>query len=199
MFTGLIDDIGEIIESNETGAGKTLRIATAYDLSSLKTGSSIACAGVCLTVTEQGNKNDRRWFTVEVSPETLQKTTLGSWKAGRRINLERALKIGDAIGGHFVTGHVDAIVRIISRNSEGDYIRFIFSAPAVLSRFIAKKGSVTLDGVSLTVNGVSDDGFDVMLIPHTLSKTTFAEREEGDMVNIEVDMLARYIARLQGF
>ncbi len=196
MFTGLIDDIGELTEVREGNAGKTLRIATNYRDDCLKIGASIACAGACLTVTAQGNDKKRRWFTAEVSSETLAKTSLGSWKTGTRLNLERALRMGDPFGGHLVTGHIDGVAQILSRRNEGGYAHFSFRAPEALARFVAAKGSVALDGVSLTVNEVKGAEFDVMLIPHTLSATSFGLRQAGDEVNFEVDLIARYVGRL---
>lgn len=196
MFTGLIDDVGELLELRDGGAGKTLRIATQYDLASLKTGASIACAGICLTVIEQGEEKDWRWFTVQVSTETLAKTTLGKWKKGQRIDLERALKLGDPFGGHLVTGHIDGVARILTRKEEGECVRFTLRAPEQLAQFIAQKGSVTLDGVSLTVNYVNGAEFGITLIPHSLKMTSFGAKQAGDEVNLEVDLIARYLARL---
>jgi riboflavin synthase len=196
MFTGLIDDLGELVELRSTNAGKITRIATSYDLNTLKKGASIACSGVCLTVMSQGEEGTRRWFMAEVSPETLAKTTLGSWKTGIAINLERSLRMGDAFDGHFVTAHTDGVACITLRENAGDYTRFILRAPKNLAHFVALKGSVALDGVSLTVNKVEGEEFDIMLIPHTLNVTTFKTKKVGDKVNFEVDLIARYLARL---
>jgi riboflavin synthase len=173
-----------------------LRIATTYDMDSVVLGASIACSGACLTVVAKGKDGGRGWFDVEASVETLAKTTMGDWRPGTRINLERALRIGDELGGHIVTGHVDGVARLVSREEVGGMARLGFEAPAGLAKFIAQKGSVTLDGTSLTVNGVEGARFDVMLIPHTLSVTTWGAAGEGDRVNLEVDLMARYAARL---
>lgn len=193
-----------------------LRIGTIYEPAGIALGASIACGGACLTVVERGGgimaaipadaepgspldktrPVGRGWFDVEASVETLDKTTLGSWTVGTRINLERALKIGDELGGHIVTGHVDGIATLVARDDVADMARLTFEAPHALSRFIAEKGSVTLDGTSLTVNTVDGDRFSVMLIPHTLTVTTWGDRKPGDRINLEVDTMARYAARL---
>jgi riboflavin synthase len=196
MFTGIITDIGEVAAVAALESGIRLRVATGYDPDGIAIGASIACAGACLTVVERGRTSDRAWFEVDVSVETLAKTTLGDWRAGTRINLERALRIGDELGGHMVTGHVDGVATIVARDDLPGMARLFFDAPADLARFIAKKGSVTLDGTSLTVNGVAGSRFDVMLIPHTLSVTTWGAIAVGNRVNLEVDMMARYVARL---
>ena len=196
MFTGLIGDIGELIAAETGDAGKTLRISTSYPLSDLKPGVSIACAGICLTVTAQGSDDKRNWFCVEASPETLVCTTLGSWSAGDKINLERPLKLGDALGGHIVTGHVAGTAQIASRIETDAFTRFVFEMPQNAACCIAAKGSIALDGTSLTVNGVQGKEFDVMLIPHTLRVTTWAARQAGDRVNLEADVMARYAARI---
>jgi riboflavin synthase len=196
MFTGIISDVGEVAAITPRASGVRLRIATAYDPGGIALGASIACAGACLTVVERGSAAGRGWFDVEASVETLEKTTLGDWRAGSRINLERALRIGDELGGHIVTGHVDGVAVLARREDIGGMARLTFDAPPDLARFIAQKGSVTLDGTSLTVNGVVNARFDVMLIPHTLAVTTWGEAREGDRVNLEVDMMARYVARL---
>ena len=172
------------------------RIATAYDPDTIALGASIACSGPCLTVVERGTKGNRGYFDVEVSPETLARTTLGAWRPGTRVNLERSLKIGDELGGHLVSGHIDGVAKVEARRDEGDMAHFTFGAPPELARFIAEKGSISLDGTSFTVNGVDGSRFDVMIIPHTLASTTWGERRVGDSVNLEVDMLARYVARL---
>jgi riboflavin synthase len=196
MFTGIITDVGVVAAVTPRASGARLRIATAYDPDSIAIGASIACAGACLTVIERGRDGDRNWFDIEASVETLAKTTLGDWRSGSRINLERALRIGDELGGHIVTGHVDGVALLAGREDIDGMARLTFDAPPYLARFIAQKGSVTLDGTSLTVNGVVGARFDVMLIPHTLAVTTWGEAREGDRVNLEVDMMARYVARL---
>ncbi len=192
MFTGIVSDVGRL-RAVEGENERRFVIETGYDTGAIAIGASIACAGVCLTVVETGDD----WFAVDVSPETLARTTLGDWRAGRRINLERALRVGDELGGHLVLGHVDGIAHVVEREPAGaETWRFAFAAPAPLARFIAEKGSVALDGVSLTVNRVSGERFEVMLIPHTLAVTTLGALEAGDAVNLEVDVLARYVARL---
>ncbi|MGR3466522.1 MAG: riboflavin synthase [Shimia sp.] len=191
MFTGIVTDIGTIREV-ETRGDTRLRIATGYDTAGIALGASIACSGVCLTAIETGPD----WFDVEASAETLSKTTLGTWREGTRVNLERALKVGDELGGHIVSGHVDGTARITGLAEEGDSIRLTFEAPAALARFIAPKGSVALDGTSLTVNDVEGASFGVNLIPHTRAVTTWGDRAMGDDVNLEIDTLARYVARL---
>jgi riboflavin synthase len=197
MFTGIVTDIGEIARIEPRATGVRLRIATAYDPDGIDLGASIACSGACLTVVERGRTGDRGWFDVEASVETLDKTTLSAWTVGTRINLERALRIGDELGGHIVTGHVDGVATLIAREDVADMRRLVFRVPHDLARFIAEKGSVTLDGTSLTVNSVAGDDFSVMLIPHTLSVTTWGDRAAGDRVNLEIDMMARYVARLR--
>jgi len=199
MFTGIVTDVGEIVGVEARG-DTAFTIACAYDPVSIAVGASIACAGVCLTVLERTRLADGRGaFTVETSAETLTKTTLGDWRAGTLINLERALKLGDELGGHMVSGHVDGVGVIESIRPEGASQRFSFAAPAELARFVAAKGSVALDGTSLTVNEVADNRFGVNLISHTLGATTWGRARAGDRVNIEIDMLARYVARLQEF
>lgn len=192
MFTGLISDIGTLRSLHQAG-DLTARIGTGYDMSGVDIGASIACDGVCLTVTATGAD----WFDVTISGETLSKTTLGSWAPGHRINLERALRVGDELGGHIVSGHVDGTAAVLSVRDEGDSTRFTFRAPAALARFIAQKGSVALNGTSLTVNEVAGDTFGINMIPHTRSVTTWAGLRVGDHVNLEVDTMARYVARLQ--
>jgi len=197
MFTGIVTDVGEVLGVAPRAAGVRLRIGTAYAVEGIALGASIACAGVCLTAVETGREaSGRGWFDVEASTETLAKTTLGGWRAGTRVNLERALRMGDELGGHLVTGHVDGVAQIVARDDEADMARLTFRAPAHLARFIAPKGSVALDGTSLTVNDVAGDTFSVMLIPHTLTVTTWGGRHEGDGANLEVDTMARYVARL---
>jgi riboflavin synthase len=197
MFTGIVTDVGTIVKRKTLSRGARFRIATAYDPASIALGASIACAGVCLTVVALPQKpgNDR-WFEVEAWEEALRLTTAGSWREGSRLNLERALKMGDELGGHLVTGHVDGMAEILVREGEGGAVRFTFAAPPDLACLIAPKGSVALDGTSLTVNHVEDNRFDVLLIRHSLAVTTWGERQTGDRVNLEVDMMARYAARL---
>ncbi len=196
MFTGIVTDVGEVAAVTPRDTGVRLRIATAYDPDTIELGASIACSGPCLTVVQRGRQGNRGFFDVEASPETLARTTMGGWRAGSRINLERAMKLGDELGGHLVSGHVDGLATIVERRDAGDMSFFAFEAPPELARFIAAKGSVCLDGTSLTVNGAAGRRFDVMIIPHTLKMTTWGERAEGDSVNLEIDMLARYVARL---
>lgn len=196
MFTGIITDVGEVLSAMPLAAGMRFRIGTAYDPDTIAIGASIACGGPCLTAVERGLLGNRGTFDIEASTETLARTTLGSWVGGTRMNLERSLRVGDELGGHIVTGHVDGVAKIAERRDEGGMARFVFEAPDHLARFIAKKGSVCLDGTSLTVNGVNGSLFDMMIIPHTLAVTTWGERQTGDSVNLEVDTLARYVARL---
>ncbi|MBK43866.1 MAG: riboflavin synthase [Roseovarius sp.] len=191
MFTGIITDIGRVVSVERRGDMRA-RIGTGYDTARIDIGASIACDGVCLTVVTLGPD----WFAVDVSAETLSKTTLGGWTEGRRVNLERALRVGDELGGHIVSGHVDGVAEVIGRREEGGSTRLTFRAPGALARFIAPKGSVALNGTSLTVNEVSGETFGVNLIPHTQAATTWGEVAEGDRVNLEIDTLARYVARL---
>lgn len=196
MFTGIITDIGTI-ESIEPRGDTQFTISSGYDASGIALGASICCSGCCLTVTSVvADADGGSRFTVDVSAESLSKTTLGGWREGTRINLERALKAGDELGGHIVSGHVDGVAEIVSLQDEGDSRRFEFRAPEELARFIASKGSVCLDGTSLTVNEVDAVNFGVNLIPHTLSVTSWGSAQVGDKVNLEIDMLARYVARL---
>jgi len=198
MFTGIVTDLGTV-RRVVRGAGREARfeILSAYDPASIAIGASIAHNGVCLTVVETGrDETGRGWHAVEVSGETLSKTTLGGWETGARVNLERALKMGDEMGGHVVSGHVDGVARIDSILPDGQSLRFVFETPATLARFVAPKGSVALDGVSLTVNEVDGPRFGVNIIPHTQAVTTFGTYRPGDSVNLEIDMLARYVARL---
>ena len=190
MFTGIITDLGRV---RAVGRGKETRfeIATSYDTASIAAGASIACSGPCLTVIDRGEG----WFAVEASAETLSRTTLGAWRQGVAVNLERSLKLGDELGGHLVFGHVDGTVTLARQTASGDSVVFDFEAPASLSAYLAPKGSVTLDGVSLTVNAVEADAFSVNIIPHTLRNTTFGAAKTGDRLNLEIDMLARYVAR----
>ncbi|HAD24382.1 MAG TPA: riboflavin synthase [Alphaproteobacteria bacterium] len=196
MFTGIITDVG-VLRLREQRGDTRFVIDTAYDVARIDIGASIACSGVCLTVVDKGNEAGQNWFAVDASAETLARTNLGDWQQGRRINLERALKIGDELGGHIVSGHVDGIAVIEDIRPEGSSLRYSFQAPAELRGFIAEKGSVALDGASLTVNEVSDARFGVNIIPHTQSETTFGTMKIGDRVNLEVDTLARYVARLK--
>lgn len=199
MFTGIVTDIGEVVRVEKRGDTR-FTIATAYAPESIAVGASIACSGCCLTAIEMSkSKVGRGTFMVEASAETLSKTTLKNWKTGTRINLERALKMGDELGGHMVSGHVDGAGEIISITPEGDSKRFCFKAPDDIARFIAQKGSVTLDGTSFTVNEVEGNQFGVNIIPHTQAVTTWGHARAGDAVNIEIDMLARYVARLAEF
>jgi riboflavin synthase len=200
MFTGIVSDVGQVrqVVAASTGRDTRLVIATAYDTAGVAIGASIACSGCCLTVVEKGPG----WFAADASAETLACTTLGTWKTGAAVNLERALKAGDELGGHLVSGHVDGIGAVAGRRSEGGSLRLDFDVPRELGRFIAPKGSVAVDGVSLTVNDVTDRGemtrFGVNLIPHTQEVTTLGRLQVGDRVNVEVDVMARYVARLNG-
>ena len=196
MFTGLVSDIGEILSVEPRGDLRRLRIACAYDYETIALGASIACSGVCMTVVDMGNDGSRNWYEVDAAAETLAKTSVGLWTGGRRINLERALKIGDELGGHIVTGHVDGVARVLARKDFDGMAHFEIEAAHDLAKFIAAKGSVALDGTSLTVNEVSGDRFTILLIPHTLAVTTWGERGQGDPLNLEVDLMARYAARL---
>jgi riboflavin synthase len=197
MFTGIVTDIGEVVAVEPRAQGLVrLKIACGYDADTIDVGASIACSGVCLTVVAHGKEGARAWFAVDAAAETLRVTTVGRWQKGTRINLERALKLGDELGGHVVAGHADGLASVIARADLTDMARFTFRAPAQLSRFIATKGSVALDGVSLTVNEVAGDSFSVLIIPHTLTVTTLGRLGAGDAVNLEVDLMARYAARL---
>lgn len=197
MFTGIVTDVGEVVAVKPRADNlHRLKIACAYDRASIVDGASIACSGICLTVVGAGEDDGRTWFAVDAAAETLAVTTAGRWRHGTRINLERALKIGDELGGHIVTGHVDGLAELIAREDLPDMARLAFRAPPQLSRFIAVKGSVALDGISLTVNEVADHTFSVLIIPHTLKVTTIGALKPGDLVNLEVDLMARYAARL---
>jgi riboflavin synthase len=198
MFTGIVTDLGTLVSVEDTGGSRRFAIACASDPASIALGASICCDGVCLTATSVAPEGKGARFTVDVSPETLARTTLGRWSAGDRINLERSLRIGDELGGHIVTGHVDGVAEIVGRDDQAAYAAFRVRAPSALSRFVAEKGSVALDGTSLTVNAVEGDEFGLMLIPHTLAVTGWGETMVGDLVNIEVDLMARYAARLAG-
>jgi riboflavin synthase len=195
MFTGIVTDMGEVTAVERRGDLRA-RIATAYDAAGLAIGASVACDGVCLTVVDRGTEEGRTWFDVDVSAETLSKTTLDAWAVGRRVNLERALRVGDELGGHIVSGHVDGLARIVDIRDEGDSTRMTFEVPAELARFIAPKGSVALNGTSLTVNEVDGARFGINFIPHTKASTTWGVAAVGDRVNLEIDTLARYVARL---
>ena len=192
MFTGIVTDLGTVLDSTQGAAAVRFRIGTAYDTKTIAQGASISCNGCCLTVVETGSD----WFAVDVSRETLDHTTLGDWIAGRRVNLERALKAGDELGGHIVSGHVDAVATIESVTPEEGSQRFVVAAPESLMRYVAPKGSVTLDGVSLTVNEVKGNTFGVNIIPHTQAVTSFGAVSAGSRVNMEIDVIARYVARV---
>ena len=196
MFTGLVSDVGQIVSVTQKGELRRIRIACSYEPEGILLGASIACSGPCLTAVEIGVDEGRTYFEVDAAAETLARTTVGSWKPGRRVNLERSLKIGDELGGHIVTGHVDGIARIVERRDFDGMAHFDIEAPASIARFIAEKGSVCLDGTSLTVNSVAGSVFSILLIPHTLAVTTWGDRQTGDEMNIEVDLMARYAARL---
>lgn len=193
MFTGIVTDIGRVRSVRQTDRDRRYEIETAWDTAGIDLGASISHAGCCLTVTEKGP----RWFAVEVSGETLSKTTLGDWREGDPVNLERAAKLGDELGGHIVSGHVDGLGRVVSVTPEGGSHRIDIEAPAPLHRYIAAKGSITVDGVSLTVNAVEGQVFGLNIIPHTWDATTLGGLKPGDVVNLEIDMLARYLARWQ--
>jgi riboflavin synthase len=191
MFTGIITDLGSVRAIDRRGEVR-FEFTSSYDMSSVDIGASIACNGVCLTVIETGAD----WFAVQASAETLSMTTLGAWEAGRPVNFERALKVGDELGGHIVSGHVDGVATVVDIQPDGESKRYTFQAPDALKKYVAPKGSVAIDGVSLTVNEVEDGRFGINIIPHTQSVTTFGSLKAGDLVNMEIDMLARYVARL---
>lgn len=194
MFTGLVSDVGEVRKVEKRGDTHFV-IATHYDVDGIDIGGSIACSGICLTVTGKGSGDDG-WFAVSASAETASKTTIGEWAPGRRVNLERPLKLGDELGGHIVAGHVDGVARIMEIRAEGESRRMTLEIPAPLSRYVAPKGSVALDGVSLTANEVDGPRFSINVIPHTLSVTTLGDVAVGSRLNFEADLLARYVARL---
>jgi riboflavin synthase len=202
MFTGLVSDVGEVRSVHpRVNNLHRITIFCRYPRADIAQGASIACSGVCLTVVDTGEEDDRTWFAVDAADETLRVTSVGRWRHGSRVNLERALKLGDELGGHLVAGHVDGLASVVAREDMTDNVsvamaRFRLRAPHELARFIAPKGSVTLDGVSLTVNAVEGDAFSVLIIPHTLQVTTFGALREGDDVNLEIDTMARYAARL---
>ncbi|MFC7379496.1 riboflavin synthase [Brevundimonas sp. GCM10030266] len=193
MFTGIVTDIGRVRKVEQTARDRRYEVETVWDTSGIDLGASISHAGCCLTVTEKGPG----WFAVEVSGETLSKTNLGDWTEGHRVNLERAAKLGDELGGHIVSGHVDGLGKVVSITPDGGSHRIEIEAPAPLHRFIAPKGSITVDGVSLTVNAVDGQVFGLNIIPHTWEATTLGGLKVGDVVNLEIDMLARYLARWQ--
>lgn len=195
MFTGIITDIGTVEKVEDLPAGKRFTIKTKYDVPSIDMGASIAHDGVCLTVVEKGADT----YAVEAWEEALRLTTAGEWQVGHRLNLERALKVGDELGGHIVSGHVDGKAQVIAVKAEGDATRYTIEAPEALARFIAPKGSIALNGTSLTVNGVSGTEFDVLLIKHSQEVTTWGDAKQGDWMNIEIDTMARYAARLAEF
>lgn len=195
MFTGIITDIGTVLELEKRGDLRA-RIGCAYDVDGIEIGASIACDGVCLTVVALGT-DPQNWFDVEISAESVSKTNIGAWQTGKKLNLERALKLGDELGGHIVSGHVDGVAQITAMVDEGDSTRIRFEAPEALAKFIAPKGSVALNGTSLTVNEVEGTSFGINVIPHTQEVTTWGGVAVGDKVNLEIDTLARYVARLQ--
>ena len=197
MFTGIITDIGGVLELEQRGDLRA-RIGTSYDVDGIDLGASIACNGVCLTVIALG-RDPQNWFDVEISAETVGATNVGAWTEGLRINLERALKVGDELGGHIVSGHVDGVAHVVDIRDEGDSTRVTFRAPEELAKFIAPKGSVALNGTSLTVNEVSGADFGINFIPHTKSETTWGDVAVGDAINLEIDTMARYVARLREY
>jgi len=197
VFTGIINDLGDILDVNERADGlRRLTIGCNYDPATIDIGASVACSGPCLTVVERGRHGNRTFFAVDVAAETLRVTTAGTWQRGTKLNLERSLRLGDELGGHLVSGHVDGIAELATREDLPDMARLSLRVPSALSRFIAPKGSVALDGVSLTVNEVKDATFSVLIIPHTLKVTTFGQLRPGAQLNLEVDQMARYAARL---
>jgi riboflavin synthase len=199
VFTGIVTDVGTVAAVAERDGVRRLSIESAYDPDTIAVGASIACAGVCLTVVSCAKRpSGGSVFVVDLAPETLRVTTAGDWQAGAHINLERSLRVGDELGGHLVSGHIDGLATVVAREELGEATHFAFAAPESLARFIAPKGSVALDGTSLTVNGVSGNRFDCVLIPHTLRVTTWSSRRVGDKVHLEVDQIARYVARLIG-
>jgi riboflavin synthase len=197
MFSGIVTALGEILEVDEKSDGlRGIVVASDYDPDSIAVGASIACSGICLTVVDRGGRGNRPFFAVDAAAETLRLTTAGHWRRGTRINLERSLRLGDEMGGHLVSGHVDGIAELVTRDDFLDSASFTLRVPTALSRFIAVKGSVALDGVSLTVNKVDSDMFSVLIIPHTLQVTTLGKLDAGARLNLEVDQMARYVARL---
>lgn len=198
MFTGLVTDVGEVASIAPRGDLKRIRISCAYPAETIALGGSIACGGPCLTIVAKGVGGERSWFEVDVAAETLARTNARSWQVGTRLNLERSLKLGDELGGHIVTGHIDGVAKLVAIEAFDGMKRFLIEAPAQLARFIAEKGSVALDGTSLTVNEVKGNRFSILLIPHTLAVTSWDVRRVDDTVNLEVDLMARYAARLIG-
>ncbi len=197
MFTGIVSDLGEILEIIEKAEGlRRITVGCTYNPDSIDIGASIACSGICLTAVERGLTGNRSWFAVDAAAETLRLTTAGHWRRGTKINLERSLRLGDELGGHMVSGHIDGIAEVVSRDDFLDSAGFQLRVPAALSRFIAPKGSVAIDGISLTVNEVKGDTFSVLIIPHTLQVTTIGAVQPGARLNVEVDQMARYAARL---
>ena len=197
MFTGIVTDIGKVLELEQRGDLRA-RIGTSYDIDGIDIGASIACNGCCLTVIALG-RDPQNWFDVEISAESVGLTNIGDWRQGSRLNLERALKVGDELGGHIVSGHVDGVAEVIAMKDEGDSTRVTFRAPEALAKFIAPKGSVALNGTSLTVNEVEGATFGINFIPHTKQATTWGEVKVGDRINLEIDTMARYVARLREY
>jgi len=197
MFTGIVTDVGRVLAVDKRGDLRA-RIGTTYDVDGIDIGASIACEGVCLTVVALG-RDPQPWFDVDISAETVNATNVGAWTVGKRLNLERALKVGDELGGHIVSGHVDGVAEVVEMRDEGDSTRFTFRAPEAFAKFIAPKGSVALNGTSLTVNAVDGRDFGVNIIPHTKAVTTWGETRVGDRINLEVDTMARYVARLRDY
>ncbi|MEH6653994.1 riboflavin synthase [Loktanella salsilacus] len=197
MFTGIVTDMGRILELEQRGDLRA-RIGTGYDVDGIDIGASIACEGVCLTVVALG-REPQNWFDVEISAETVGATNVGAWTVGQTLNLERALKVGDELGGHIVSGHIDGVAEVVGVQDEGDSTRFTFRAPEAFAKFIAPKGSIALNGTSLTVNAVDGRDFGVNIIPHTKSVTTWGATKVGDAINLEVDTMARYVARLREY
>ena len=197
MFTGIVTDVGYVMALERRGDLRA-RIATDYDIAGIEIGASIASDGVCLTVVDKGT-DPLGWYDVDISAETVNLTNIDNWVVGKRVNLERALKVGDELGGHIVSGHVDGLAEIVAMTDEGDSTRVTLSAPTALARFIAPKGSVALNGTSLTVNEVDGEQFGINFIPHTKSVTTWGDAKVGDKINLEVDTMARYVARLQDY
>jgi riboflavin synthase len=195
MFTGIVTDIGKVLELDQKGDLRA-RIGTGYDVAGIDIGASIACDGVCLTVIALGS-SPQNWFDVQISSESVNKTNISGWELGKRLNLERALKVGDELGGHIVSGHVDGVAEVVGLRPEGDSVRVTFRAPHALAGFIAPKGSVALNGTSLTVNEVDGVDFGINFIPHTQAATTWGDVALGDRVNLEIDTMARYVARLR--
>ncbi|WP_336279195.1 riboflavin synthase [Bartonella sp. CB175] len=200
MFTGIVTDIGCVEKVKSLKQGVRLNISTHYDIESLEIGASIACSGICLTIVERAPKESANtWFAVEAWEEALRLTNLAQWTTGTFINLERSLRFGAEVGGHLVSGHIDGLAEVIEKKSEGDAVRFFLQIPTRFTPFIVNKGSIALNGTSLTINCVKDNIFDVLIIRHTLDMTTWGQAKIGDQVNLEIDQLARYVAKLSGF